>query len=100
MFSSFYPYLNKDVDEQKPSDSSDCLDIILFKPDEDECASDPCANGADCVDSPGMFSCDCNEGYEGVTCEIGMSGMSTMQGIQVCLECQQCKEFRCVWNVN
>ena len=35
----------------------------------DECRSDPCQNGATCVDREGKFTCDCQPGYEGVLCE-------------------------------
>ena len=39
--------------------------------DDDDCASDPCSNGAPCVDNTGYYACDCNKGYEGVNCELG-----------------------------
>ena len=35
----------------------------------DECASDPCVNGAECIDGIEMYSCTCPEGYAGVNCE-------------------------------
>ena len=31
----------------------------------DECASDPCANGATCIDSLDMYECTCGDGYTG-----------------------------------
>ena len=31
----------------------------------DECASDPCANGATCMDSLDMYECTCGDGYTG-----------------------------------
>ena len=40
-------------------------------PDIDECASDPCMNGATCVDRLNMYTCDCDAGYKGTHCETG-----------------------------
>lgn len=31
--------------------------------------SNPCQNGADCVNLEGSFQCDCVDGYEGELCE-------------------------------
>lgn len=41
----------------------------------DECASDPCQNGATCVDGVAGFTCDCTEGFEGDLCGLG-NGLS------------------------
>ncbi|XP_035679036.1 IgGFc-binding protein-like [Branchiostoma floridae] len=35
----------------------------------DECTSDPCQNGATCVDEVDGYTCTCVPGYEGVHCE-------------------------------
>ncbi|NWI93638.1 CRUM1 protein, partial [Pitta sordida] len=35
----------------------------------DECASEPCQNGAQCNDHVGFYSCSCAPGYEGSQCE-------------------------------
>ena len=46
----------------------------MFKsnfPDTDECASDPCMNGATCVDQVNQYACTCDAGYEGTHCETG-----------------------------
>ena len=40
--------------------------------DTDECASDPCINGATCVDQVNQYSCTCTAGYEGTNCETGI----------------------------
>ena len=37
----------------------------------DECDSDPCQNGATCVDELAYYDCVCVDGYEGDHCEIG-----------------------------
>ena len=42
-----------------------CLDI-------DYCNSNPCMNGATCVDNVSSFTCNCPAGYSGDTCETGM----------------------------
>nr|5KY0_B Chain B, Neurogenic locus notch homolog protein 1 [Mus musculus]5KY8_B Chain B, Neurogenic locus notch homolog protein 1 [Mus musculus] len=38
--------------------------------DVNECISNPCQNGATCLDQIGEFQCICMPGYEGVYCEI------------------------------
>ena len=49
---------------------------ILYKTccvtDTDECASDPCENGATCNDMVNMYTCTCAPGYTSTHCEIGM----------------------------
>lgn len=32
----------------------------------DECLSDPCHNGATCVDHLNAFSCICQDGFQGI----------------------------------
>ena len=39
--------------------------------DIDDCASNPCQNGATCSDGVHSYSCLCNSGYTGSNCEIG-----------------------------
>lgn len=36
-----------------------------------ECQSDPCLNGATCIDGVGSYTCDCVAGYTGIHCETG-----------------------------
>ena len=33
-----------------------------------ECASNPCQNGGQCLDTMGMFICQCTPGFSGETC--------------------------------
>ena len=40
-----------------------------FLPDIDECASNPCLNGATCVDQANGYDCSCQPGYAGVNCQ-------------------------------
>ena len=39
--------------------------------DIDECSSDPCQNGATCVDQIDSYSCICASGYIGTNCDEG-----------------------------
>ena len=45
---------------------------ILLISDINECTSNPCQNGATCVNQINAFRCDCVPGYEGDMCETGM----------------------------
>ena len=40
--------------------------------DIDYCASDPCLNGATCLDLVEGYECQCPPGWEGTNCEFGM----------------------------
>ena len=35
----------------------------------DECETDPCLNGATCIDGIAMYTCECREGFNGAQCE-------------------------------
>ena len=49
-----------------------CYNTLFFPlSDIDECESDPCQNGATCIDQENGFECQCADGYEGDLCEIG-----------------------------
>ena len=37
--------------------------------DTNECASDPCQNGATCTDGLNLFTCNCATGWYGTTCD-------------------------------
>jgi len=47
-----------------------CLDI-------DECGSNPCENGATCIDAVDSYTCSCVAGYTGTHCETGNSTIPT-----------------------
>ena len=42
---------------------------FLISLDVKECASEPCQNGAICVDGINTFTCVCGVGFRGVLCE-------------------------------
>jgi len=44
--------------------------------DKNECISDPCQNGGTCNDAVNSFTCQCRDGYTGITCETGEFDMS------------------------
>jgi len=39
--------------------------------DIDECAPNPCLNGASCQDEVNGFTCSCKDGFLGARCETG-----------------------------
>ena len=43
--------------------------------DLDPCKSNPCQNGV-CRNNDGVYSCDCEPGYEGNNCQVGKSCMA------------------------
>ncbi|WAR19177.1 FBP1-like protein [Mya arenaria] len=51
--------------------------LVLFTSDIDECSSNPCQNGATCVDSVNRYSCECAVGYTGDKCETNIDECSS-----------------------
>ena len=56
--------------------------------DIDDCAPNPCRNGATCVDGINDFACRCYDGYEGKTCstDIPDCSLNKCQYNGTCLE--------------
>ena len=48
--------------------SNECHVVYDFS-ETDECASDPCANGAECVDYINNYDCECLPGFGGENCD-------------------------------
>ena len=47
------------------------LTVVFDITDIDECASNPCLNGATCTQSLNLYTCSCATGYTGMNCETG-----------------------------
>ena len=45
----------------------------FFPLDVNECASNPCKNGATCVNTVEGFNCTCTKGFQGKICDNGRS---------------------------
>lgn len=43
----------------------------FFFSEFNECDSNPCQNGATCVDDLNSYTCSCQSGYQGTHCETG-----------------------------
>ena len=54
--------------------------MIILDIDECEDSTDNCDSNATCTNTPGNFTCACNEGYsgDGVTCD----GMACIMGLR------------------
>ena len=48
---------------------------FIFLSDVLECASNPCLNGAICIEGQDGFTCQCPSGFEGALCETGKAGI-------------------------
>ncbi|XP_035699745.1 IgGFc-binding protein-like isoform X2 [Branchiostoma floridae] len=51
-------------------------------PCADECRSDPCQNGATCIDNDNGYTCNCAAGYKGVNCETELSCSDLHPGVK------------------
>ena len=55
------------------------LHLVGFFTDIDECMSEPCQNGASCVDDINSYNCTCAAGFEGSNCENGETMSNYLQ---------------------
>ena len=46
--------------------------LFIHSLDTDECASNPCQNGATCNDYVNQYNCTCAPGWENTHCETSM----------------------------
>ncbi|XP_068172334.1 aggrecan core protein-like [Antennarius striatus] len=60
------------------------VEVYLISTGGDVCSSNPCVNGATCMDNGGSFECLCLPGYEGERCQLDNeqcdSGWTKFQG--------------------
>ncbi|XP_044171674.1 uncharacterized protein LOC114977630 isoform X3 [Acropora millepora] len=52
------------------------VEVFGCKQDIDECSSNPCQNGATCVNLVGSYRCNCAPGYTGGTCQTDINECS------------------------
>jgi hypothetical protein len=53
----------------------ECGVICTNDPDIDECGSFPCQHNGTCTDLIDRYTCQCQPGYKGYSCEIGKTNM-------------------------
>ena len=56
-----------------PLGSSPANRLFIFLTDIDECQSQPCLNGGQCIDDVNSYTCQCQPGYLGTNCETSKS---------------------------
>ena len=56
---------------QERGNSNEIQSRIYFFTDIDECANNPCQNGATCTNLQGDYQCTCPKGFNGKNCDKG-----------------------------
>lgn len=64
------------------SNINECLQ--LYSIDEFECASNPCLNGATCMETFGSFYCSCPQGWTGPRCNEGRDYILSSCSLEYC----------------
>jgi len=59
--------------------------VLLWCADINECASNPCQNGAACTDGIDSFTCACPLGYSGLVCQVGPFNAVCVWGVLCCV---------------
>ena len=65
----FHFFAGANVNAQEINTQAQCFTIFT---DINECASDPCMNGATCNDEVNKYRCTCVTGYAGYNCNAGV----------------------------
>ena len=66
-----------------PSSTMVFFDPSLIIVDIDDCAGQPCQNGATCIDAVNDYTCNCVDGYTGKNCGIGKNRVSVLRNESV-----------------
>lgn len=65
--------------------------VCFVSADVDECQSNPCLNGATCLDGVNSFSCLCLPSYTGELCE---QGQLHLRMTKCCCHTEKCRKSR------
>ena len=80
------------------------LSAFVWISELDECVSNPCMNGATCLDLVNSYQCQCAAGYTGNTCQTGwLQSLSSSSLHSFCLWQRSCQYFHSIdsllkWN--
>lgn len=66
--------------------------VCFVSADVDECQSNPCLNGATCLDGVNSFSCLCLPSYTGELCE---QGQLHLRMTKCCCHTEKCRRQYC-----
>lgn len=64
--------------------------LIPKHSDIDECTSNPCSPGADCVNTPGSFNCSCPAGFSSLTSKGECLDLNECSKINTCATNAKC----------
>jgi hypothetical protein len=72
---------------------------LLCQTNINECASNPCQNGATCLDAVSSFSCTCFPGFSGTLCQTNINECASnpCQNGGTCVDALN--SFSCTWSV-
>ena len=59
----------------------------------DECQSNPCKNGATCIDDLDGYKCQCRNGYTGLDCEVAIDYCANVSPTKRCRNGGTCRNI-------